>query len=122
MNTVVADAPFRLPDDPVETDLLAKYFRALGHPARLEVLDALVRRGELAVRELVEQVGLPQPKVSDHLACLRWCGFVETRREHRVVRYRVADQRVAEVVALGRQLLRENADHVAACRLVCDVE
>jgi hypothetical protein len=29
-----------------------------------------------------------------HLACLRWCGFVEARREHRTVYNRIADERV----------------------------
>ena len=121
MSTIVENSPFRLPEAPGETDLLAKYFRALGHPARLQILDALASRGELAVAELVQEVALPQPKVSDHLACLRWCGFVNTRREHRVVRYRLADDRVAEVVRLGRELLHGNAEHVAVCRHVGDV-
>jgi DNA-binding transcriptional ArsR family regulator len=63
-------------------------------------------------------LGEPQPKVSNHLACLRWCGFVSTRREHRTIHYRLADERVSEVVQLARALLRENAEHVAACRRV----
>jgi DNA-binding transcriptional ArsR family regulator len=63
----------------------------------------------------VAALALPQPKVSNHLACLRWCGFVTTRREHRTIYYRVADPRVREIVSLARELLSENADHVAAC-------
>jgi hypothetical protein len=43
---------------------------------------------------------------------------VATRRAHRVVYYRVADERVLQVVALGRALLADNAEHVAACRHV----
>ncbi len=68
--------------------------------------------------ELVELLGEPQPKVSNHLACLRWCGFVATRREHRTVFYRLADERVTEVIELGRALLHENEEHIAACRRV----
>lgn len=116
----IEQAPFRLPRTPDETDLLAKYFRALGHPARLRILDTLATDGELTVSEVVGKVGLPQPKISDHLACLRWCGFVETRREHRIVNYRLADRRVAEIVVLARELLHENAEHVAACCRVGD--
>jgi DNA-binding transcriptional ArsR family regulator len=107
-------APFRLPSAPAEQDLLAKYFRALGDPTRLRVLE-LLGDGERSVGELVGALGLPQPKVSNHLACLRWCGFVTTRREHRTIHYRLADDRVDEIVTLARQLLGENADHVAAC-------
>ena len=97
---------------PVE--LVAKYFRALGDPTRLRVLE-LVGDRERSVGELVELLGVPQPKVSKHLACLRWCGFVVTRREHRTVYYRLADERVAAVLELGRALLADNVEHVAAC-------
>jgi ArsR family transcriptional regulator, cadmium/lead-responsive transcriptional repressor len=115
MATIAFDAsPFRLPDAPAEQDLLAKYFRALGDPTRLRVL-GLLDDGERSVGDLAAALGLPQPKVSNHLACLRWCGFVATRREHRTVHYRLADERVRQIVALARALLSENADHVAAC-------
>jgi DNA-binding transcriptional ArsR family regulator len=115
MTNATATAPFRLPASPAPSDLVAKYFRALGDANRLRMLDELLAAGELSVGELVERVGVPQPKVSNHLACLRWCGFVETRREHRSVYYRIADDRIAEIVALGRALLADNAEHVAAC-------
>jgi DNA-binding transcriptional ArsR family regulator len=115
MNTAILEtAPFRLPDAPGEQDLLAKYFRALGDPTRLRVLE-LLGDGERSVSQLVAALALSQPKVSNHLACLRWCGFVTTRREHRTIYYRMADDRVREIVSLARQLLAENADHVAAC-------
>jgi DNA-binding transcriptional ArsR family regulator len=109
------DSPFQLPDDPLETELVAKYFRGLGEPTRLRILELLLAQEELSVGELVEQLGEPQPKVSNHLACLRWCGFVTTRREHRTVHYRIADSRVAAIVGLARELLADNEEHVAAC-------
>jgi ArsR family transcriptional regulator, cadmium/lead-responsive transcriptional repressor len=117
MNAVSAQAPFRLPVAPIEADLLAKYFRVLGDRTRLRILE-LVAEGERAVNDLARELGEPQPKVSNHLRCLRWCGFVVTRREHRTIYYRLADERVADVIELGRGLLRENAEHVAACRSV----
>lgn len=119
MEASLADAPFRLPAAPEEADLLAKYFRVLGDQTRLRLLE-LLSEGECAVGELARRLGEPQPKVSNHLKCLRWCGFVTTRREHRTVHYRLADRRVAEVIELGRDLLRENEEHVAACGRVAD--
>lgn len=114
-----ADAPFRLRADPAPTDLVAKYFRALGDPTRLRILDLLSEAGtELSVGQLVERLDLPQPKVSKHLGCLRWCGFVESRREHRTVYYGVADDRVEAILELAHALLADNAEHVAACRTV----
>jgi len=115
--SAIAEAPFELSERPLESELLAKYFRAFGDPTRVRILEALTE-WERSVGELVELLGEPQPKVSNHLGCLRWCGFVESRREYRTVYYRVADRRVTKLVALGRALLRDNAEHVAACRQV----
>ena len=108
-------APFRLPDTPARSDLVAKYFRALGDPTRLRILELLQAEGELAAGELTRRLAQAQPKVSNHLACLRWCDFVTTRREHRVVHYRLADQRVTAILELAQGLLDDNGDHVAAC-------
>jgi ArsR family transcriptional regulator, cadmium/lead-responsive transcriptional repressor len=111
-------SPFVLSEAPTEPELVGKYFRALGDPTRVRILALLDEHGELSVGELVERLGLSQPKVSNHLACLRWCGFVVTRREHPAVLYRIADDRVSDLLALGRALLADNAEHVAACRRV----
>ena len=109
------EGPFRLPEAPVEADLVAKYFRGLGEPTRLRILELLRDEGELSVGELVQRLGVPQPKVSNHLACLRWCGFIEARREHRTVYNRIADKRVVKMLDLAQTLLDDNAEHVAAC-------
>jgi DNA-binding transcriptional ArsR family regulator len=118
VTAVVASAPFRLPSAPVATDLVAKYFRGLGDPIRLRILELLHSEGELTVGALVERLGQPQPKVSNHLACLRWCGFIEARREGRVVHNRIADPRVAQMLELAESLLADNAEHVAACCVI----
>ena len=97
---------------------MGKYFRALGDPTRVRILELLGEAGELSVTALVKRLNQPQPKVSNHLACLRWCGFVHTRREHPTVYYSVADERVTVLLALGRALLAENAQHVAACQRI----
>ena len=112
---MIQTAPFRLPAAPARTDLVAKYFRGLGDPTRLRILQLLRDEGELSVGELVDRLGIAQTKVSNHLACLRWCGFVEARREHRTVYNRVADPRVEQVVDLAHARLEDNEEHVAAC-------
>jgi ArsR family transcriptional regulator, cadmium/lead-responsive transcriptional repressor len=114
-----APAPFRLPASPAQTDLVATYFRGLGDPTRLRILELLQTESELTVGELVGQLGLSQPKVSNHLACLRWCGFVEARRQGRTVSNRIADRRVEAMLELAESLLADNAEHVAAC---CQIE
>ena len=119
MAGAISASPFRLPAAPLETDLVAKYFRGLGDPIRLCILELLQSEGELCVGELVRRLALPQPKVSNHLACLRWCGFVEARREGRTVYNRIADRRVESILELAQSLLADNAEHVAAC---CRIE
>jgi DNA-binding transcriptional ArsR family regulator len=115
VSSVLESAPFRLPAAPLATDLVAKYFRGLGDPIRLRILELLRYEGELSVGELVEKLGLPQPKVSNHLACLRWCGFIEARRDGRTIYNRICDSRVEAMLDLAHSLLADNAEHVAAC-------
>jgi len=115
----MTEGPFRLPQAPVATDLIAKYFRGLGDPTRLRILELLRDEGELTVSELVERLDQPQPNVSNHLACLRWCGFIDARREHRTVYNRIADERVVEMLDRAHALLADNEEHVAAC---CRIE
>lgn len=110
----LADSPFVIVERPSETDLVAKYFRGIGNPVRLRILEVL-GEGERSVGELASLLREAQPKVSNHLACLRWCGYVTTRREHRTIYYRIADKRVTKIISLARSLLSDNAEHVAAC-------
>ena len=116
MDAQPVDGPFRISLAPSESELLAKYFRVLADRGRLRILEMLAEDGEVSVGELARSLGLSQPNVSNHLACLRWCGFVETRREHRTAYNRVADPRVVDLIALARQLLDANEAHVASCR------
>ena len=101
------DGPFRLSPQATETDVLAKYFRGFGDPTRLRIL-ALLRDEERSVGELVKALRQPQPKVSNHLACLRWCGFVAAERRGKRVFYRLADPRVVQVIDVTQSLLADN--------------
>jgi DNA-binding transcriptional ArsR family regulator len=95
--------------------LLAKFFNGFANSTRLSILLLLLQRGEMKVGELVEELGAPQPRVSDHLRCLAWCGYVQVRRVGRNAYYSVADERVLEVLRLGESLLRDNLEHIQAC-------
>ena len=63
-----------------QAGLTAKFFRGLGDPTRVRVLQLLLER-ERTVSELVEATGVLQGRLSSHLSCLRWCGFATSRRE-----------------------------------------
>lgn len=79
------------PLTPELMELVAERFKALGEPARLQILQAL-RRGEQTVSELVETTGLGQANVSKHLQLLHGLGFVDRRKEGLYVHYRLAGE------------------------------
>lgn len=66
----------------------ARIAKALAHPSRLLMLDAL-QQGELCVCELTDLVGADQSTVSKHLAILRHAGIVEDRKEGVQTFYRI---------------------------------
>lgn len=98
-----------------EMCLLAKFFNGFANSTRLSILLLLARRGETKVGDLVAALGAPQPRVSDHLRCLAWCGYVRVRREGRNAYYSIADDRVIRMLELGEELVQDNLEHVEAC-------
>jgi len=92
--------------------LVARFFRALSDPARLRLLEFLLL-AERSVSECVRHVGLSQGRVSVHLSCLADCGYVQARRAGRSTCYRVADPRVADLIALARLLAADNTAALA---------
>jgi ArsR family transcriptional regulator len=83
----------------------AQFFRALSHPVRLRILDILARQ-EACVCHLTAILQRPQPYVSQQLATLREAGLVADRREGTLIYYRLADDRLAELVEQSKTLAR----------------
>jgi DNA-binding transcriptional ArsR family regulator len=103
-----------LPPDPTGRAVIAKFFRALGDPSRLRLLEFVLRE-EKTVTECVEHIGLAQSRVSSHLACLADCGFVQVRRAGHFTYYRVVDPRVADLVLLARAVSADNVAALSEC-------
>ena len=91
----------------------ARLFKVLGDPTRLRILEALLS-GERTVSELVDIVGAPQSRVSNHLACLKWCRLVTSERRGRNVIYRL-DADVDQLLGAGRTLAAAHEDYLATC-------
>ncbi len=102
---------------PPGAETAARFFRGLGDPTRLRILRILFE-SERSVSELVELLGAPQGRVSSHLSCLRWCGFVDADRRGRNVFYSVTDQRVRDILALGDAMIAESAGRVMSCSVI----
>lgn len=88
---------------------LARYFQVLSDATRLQIIQALTG-GERNVTELVAAAGGGQSRVSNHLACLRWCGFVATRRAGREIYYSLADPAVEHLLETVRRQLSGDRD------------
>jgi DNA-binding transcriptional ArsR family regulator len=87
--------------------LKADFFRALGHPARVRILE-LISEEERAVGELQAELGLDSSGTSQHLAALRRQGLVETRRQGTTIFYKLKDPRVAQLLKVAREILTAN--------------
>lgn len=99
---------------PLDTGAAARFFRVLGDPTRLKILELLGER-ECTVGELVSRVGQPQPRVSTHLACLRHCGFVETERRGKEIVYRLALIGLDGIMARASDAMAPIAGRLATC-------
>jgi ArsR family transcriptional regulator, cadmium/lead-responsive transcriptional repressor len=96
-------------------EVTAKFFHGLSDLTRLRIVELLLDEGEQNVSELVARLGQPQSCVSNHLACLRWCGYVDSRREGKFVYYRVADPRLREILTLSREVIADHAAAILGC-------
>src|SRR5439155_1670783 len=74
---------------PANVAAAARFFRVLGDPTRLRILEIL-GRGPQTVGDLIQRTHQPQSRVSTHLACLRHCGFVKTERRGKQIVYSLA--------------------------------
>lgn len=102
---------------PTRPSVLGTFFQGLSDPTRVRILE-LLGEESLTVTDIVERLGIAQGRVSSHLACLRWCGYVEARAEGRYNRYRLVDERVREILRLGEGIVRDNANRLSSCLLL----
>lgn len=84
----------------------AEFFRMLGHPVRIRVLE-LLQDGPRPVRELLADIAIEPSSLSQQLAVLRRYGIVTSRREGSSVVYELAGGEVAELLRTARRILTD---------------
>ncbi|AXE24974.1 transcriptional regulator [Streptomyces globosus] len=84
----------------------AEFFRMLGHPVRIRVLE-LLQGGPMPVRELLAQIDIEASSLSQQLAVLRRSGIVVSTREGSTVTYALAGGDVADLLRAARRILTE---------------
>ncbi|WP_067652422.1 ArsR/SmtB family transcription factor [Nocardia harenae] len=82
----------------------ADFFKTLGHPARIRVLELLSER-EHTVAEMLPEVDVEPANLSQQLAILRRTGLVTARREGLSVTYALTSPQVAELLRVAREIL-----------------
>ena len=87
--------------DPAALQRAADVIKCLGHPLRLQLLDAM-ERDEMTVTQLQELTGASQAMVSQQLATLRGRGVVAARRDGPYVRYSIVEPKVHHILACIR--------------------
>ncbi|WP_415949025.1 ArsR/SmtB family transcription factor [Streptomyces sp. KLOTTS4A1] len=84
--------------------LKAEFFKTLGHPVRIRVLELLSER-EHAVSEMLPEVGVEPAHLSQQLAVLRRANLVSTRKQGSAVYYSLTTPQVAELLKVARTIL-----------------
>ncbi len=100
-------------------EILMKFFKGLGDLTRLRIVEALLGK-ERNVSELIKFIGVPQSNISNHLACLKWCGYITARKEGTSVYYQITDERVKKIVGLAREIIADHAENLYACTRIKD--
>ncbi len=93
--------------------LKGEFFKTLGHPARIRILELLAMR-DRSVGELLPEVGVESSNLSQQLGLLRRAGVVAGRKDGNTVIYSIASPAIAELLAVARKVLtRILSDQVA---------
>ena len=91
----------------------ADFFRLLGHPARVRILE-LLRDGERTVGDLQAALNLDSSGTSQHLTAMRRQGLLESRRAGTSVYYHVKDPRIFQLLEIAKQILTSQLQETTA--------
>lgn len=97
-----------------QAEVYAKFFHGLSNPTRLRIVQALLDK-EMNVSQLVDLLSVSQSQVSNQLACLKWCGYVNSRHDGKYILYRISDERVRHILLFAKGIVADNAEHIRAC-------
>jgi DNA-binding transcriptional ArsR family regulator len=90
-------------------EVKADFFKTLGHPVRIRILELLSERDQ-AVSEILPEVNVEAANLSQHLAVLRRSGLVTSRKSGAAVVYALTSPQVADLLRVARRILTEVLD------------
>ena len=92
---------------PQLSNFTSEFFKALAHPLRIKVLDAL-RHGEVGVNELSTRLAVEQATLSQQLAVLRKSNIVVGRKEGQNVYYSARDPEIFRLLDVTHQIFNNH--------------
>jgi ArsR family transcriptional regulator len=100
MTTAASDPAMTAPIYQVK----AEFFRTLGHPARIRILEVL-QGGERPVNELIPEVGIEASHLSQQLGVMRRAGIIQSRKAGSNVYYSVGDPKLFELLDVAKRII-----------------
>ncbi len=94
--------------------LKGEFFKTLGHPARIRILELLAVQ-DRSVGELLPEIGIESSNLSQQLGVLRRAGVVDARKDGNTVIYSIASPDIAELLAVARKVLTSGAQRPRRC-------
>lgn len=92
----------------------SEFFKALAHPTRVRILELLAQGEETCVCEIIEDLGLEQSNVSQHLAILRKQNIITSNKVGPKVLYRLKYPEVLELLKLAQEILARELEESQA--------
>ena len=92
-----------------EQNKIATIAKVLGHPARIAILQFLIKLESCVCGDLVKEIGLAQPTISQHLKELKKVGIIKGKIEGTSVCYCIHDENWENIKNLLGQFLNKNA-------------
>ncbi|MGA2472388.1 MAG: metalloregulator ArsR/SmtB family transcription factor [Acidimicrobiales bacterium] len=87
--------------------LQAEFFKSLGHPARVRIVEIL-RKGERPVSELIPEVGIEASHLSQQLGVMRRANLIQVRKVGTSVFYSVGNPMLFELLDVAKQIIRSS--------------
>lgn len=93
-------------------------FKALGDRTRLEIIEMLREFGEMSVSDIQAKLGKEQNLISHHLACLKNCGIVTSKKDGKSVIYSIRNKRILRLITISDEHVRSLLESVLSCEIV----
>jgi DNA-binding transcriptional ArsR family regulator len=94
---------------------LAAFAKAVGHPARIAIIEFLLRVPRCICGDIVNELPLAQPTVSQHLKELKSAGVIKGNIEGTAVCYCLDTERLGAILRRFNELFQENSASTNSC-------